>query len=139
MKYMNSFHAFIILVSGWVAVFGALPKAAFTAAPLVIQSQAPEPAIPLEGLDPVFLTQGKEVIGKASISVTRGRFKYLFANEENKAVFAKDPERYEIQLDGSCARMGPQTGGNPDLFTVYEGRIYLLGSNECLKRFEAAP
>lgn len=93
----------------------------------------------LEGLDPVMLVQGKEVQGELKISVTRGKFQYLFANAENKASFEKDPGRYEIQLDGACARMGAPVGGNPDLYTVHQGRIYIFGSEECKKRFDAAP
>ncbi|HVQ40125.1 MAG TPA: hypothetical protein VMS31_21475, partial [Pyrinomonadaceae bacterium] len=56
-----------------------------------------------------------------------------------KATFEKDPTRYEIQLGGTCARMGPAVTGNPDLFTVYQGRIYIFGSGDCKTRFEAAP
>ena len=74
-----------------------------------------ETVIPLEGLDPVMLSQGKEVQGDMKFKVTRGKFQYIFANAENKATFEKDPSRYEIQLDGHCARMGAPTGGNADL------------------------
>jgi len=35
--------------------------------------------------------------------------------------------------------MGPPTGGNPDLYAVYNGRIYVFGSEECQTRFKAAP
>jgi YHS domain-containing protein len=93
----------------------------------------------LEGLDPVMLVQGKEVQGDLKISVTRGTFQYLFASAENKAAFEKDPARYEIQLEGACARMGAPVTGNPDLYTVHQGRIYIFGSADCKKRFEAAP
>jgi len=58
-------------------------------------SPASETQIPLEGLDPVMLSQGKEVQGDMKFKVTRGRFQYLFANAENKATFEKDPARYE--------------------------------------------
>lgn len=95
--------------------------------------------IPLEGLDPVALVQGKEVQGDTKFVVTRGQFQYLFANAENKATFEKDPARYEIQLDGHCARMGSPTTGNPDLYTVHNGRIYIFGSEDCQKAFKAAP
>jgi YHS domain-containing protein len=101
------------------------------------QSAQAEPV--LEGLDPVMLVRGKEVQGEFDISVTRGQFQYLFANAENKAAFEKDPARYEIQLGGACARMGAPTGGNPHLFTVHKERIYIFGSAECKKLFEAAP
>ena len=102
-------------------------------------SPRPEAIIPLEGLDPVALTQGKEVQGDMKYKVTRGRFEYIFATAENKATFEKDPARYEIQLDGACARMGPPTTGNPDLYAVYNGRIYIFGSEECQTLFKGAP
>src|ERR1043165_951643 len=101
--------------------------------------RAQEAVIPLEGLDPVMLAQGKEVQGDVKYKVTRGRFQYLFANAENKATFEKEPSRYEIQLDGHCARMGAPTGADPDLYAVHNGRIYIFGSEECQTRFKATP
>lgn len=98
-----------------------------------------ETVIPLEGLDPVMLSQGKEVQGDMKFKVTRGKFQYIFANAENKATFEKDPSRYEIQLDGHCARMGAPTGGNADLYYVHNGRIYIFGSEECQTLFKATP
>ncbi|MEP7272649.1 MAG: hypothetical protein ABI882_14185 [Acidobacteriota bacterium] len=35
--------------------------------------------------------------------------------------------------------MGPQVKGNPDIFTVRGGRIYIFGSQPCHDLFEAAP
>src|SRR5262245_24163252 len=106
---------------------------------LAQNSRDAEATIPLEGLDPVMLSQGKEVQGDMKFSVTRGQFKYIFASEENKATFEKDPTKYEIQLNGYCARMGAPTTGNPDLYTVHQGRIYIFGSPECQKLFTATP
>lgn len=102
-------------------------------------AQTSETLIPLEGLDPVMLSQGKEVQGDMKFKVTRGRFEYTFANAENMATFEKDPSRYEIQLDGHCARMGAPTSGDPDLYAVHNGRIYVFGSEECQTVFKAAP
>jgi YHS domain-containing protein len=106
---------------------------------LTATARAQDTVIPLEGLDPVMLSQGKEVQGDMKYKVTRGRFQYLFANEENKATFEKDPAKYEIQLGGHCARMGAPTGGDPDLYLVHKERIYIFGSEECQKLFKAAP
>jgi YHS domain-containing protein len=103
------------------------------------QSSASETLIPLEGLDPVMLSQGKEVQGDLKYKITRGRFQYLFANEENRAMFEKDPSKYEIQLEGHCARMGAPTTGNPDLYAVHNGRVYIFGSEECQTLFKATP
>ena len=94
----------------------------------------------LDGVDTVILIQqGKEVFGKADLSVQRGRFKYLFSTAETKATFERSPDKYEIQLGGMCARMGPPTGANPSDYVVHEGKIYIFGSDECRKRFIASP
>ena len=114
-----------------IVVLGSLTASA--------QNSASETVIPLEGLDPVMLSQGKEVQGDTKFTVTRGQFQYLFASAENKATFEKDPARYEIQLNGHCARMGAPTGANPDLYYVHNGRIYIFGSEECQTLFKAAP
>lgn len=113
--------------------------AGFSVAAARAQAPSSEAVIPLEGLDPVMLSQGKEVQGDMKYRVTRGRFQYLFASAENKATFEKDPSRYEIQLNGHCARMGAPTGGNPDLYFVHDGRIYVFGSEECQTLFKSAP
>src|SRR5678816_1022941 len=124
--------------AGPAVIFGAIiclsaGSAAFS------QSTAQDLVPALEGLDPVMLVQGKEVQGNLKIAATRGQFQYMFATLENKTAFEKDPQRYEIQLEGACARMGPGVGGNPDLYTVFRGRIYIFGSADCLKMFNAAP
>ncbi|HEV7894088.1 MAG TPA: hypothetical protein VGP08_25960 [Pyrinomonadaceae bacterium] len=111
--------------------------AAFT--PAAAWQQREAAIIPLEGLDPVLLAGGKEAQGDEQFSVTRGRFRYLFAGADTKAAFEKEPGRYEIQLGGSCARMGPTVRGNPDLFLIHEGRIYIFGSQECVTTFKAKP
>jgi len=113
--------------------------AATLAVPL--QGQMPRgPVEALDGIDPVQLLQtGKEVQGKADFKVVRGRFEYLFASAENKSTFEKAPEKYEIQMNGACARMGPGAGGNPADYLVYDGKIYIFSSDDCHKKFAAAP
>lgn len=106
---------------------------------MIAVAQAQEALPALEGLDPVMLVQGKEVQGNLKIVVTRGRFQYFFANEVDKTTFEKEPGRYEIQLGGSCARMGAPVNGDPDLYTVHQGHIYIFGSGECKRLFEATP
>lgn len=115
-------------------IFSVLFTLSFVSA---VNAQPPLDAI--EGLDPVLLTQGKEAQGELKITVTRGKFRYMFANEANKAAFEKDPERYEIQLDGACARMGAPVTGIADLYAVHKGRLYIFGSENCKTMFVAAP
>lgn len=127
------------IFSALALCFALSHQASVRALAVMTFTQDAETMIPLEGLDPVLLTQGKEVMGNMKIFVMRGRYQYIFANEENRASFEKNPERYEIQLQSSCARMGPQVGGNPDLYSVYQERIYIFGSGDCKKLFDAAP
>ena len=103
------------------------------------QNQASQATLALDGLDPVLLVQGKEVLGNTKISISRKGFAYLFSTVENQVLFEKKPEQYEIQLEGSCARMGPQVQGSPETFSVYKGRIYIFGSDNCKTLFDAAP
>jgi YHS domain-containing protein len=107
--------------------------------PGLAAQQRAEAVVPLEGLDPVLLTRGQEKQGDEQFSVRRGRFRYLFAGAETKAAFEREPELYEVQLGGSCARMGPDVQGDPDLFLVHKGRIYIFGSPACVKAFKARP
>ena len=104
------------------------------------RAQTAPPREALDGIDPVvLLTQGKEISGKADLKVVRDKFTYLFATPENKAAFEKSPEKYEIQLSGACARMGGGVTGNPADYAVVDGKIYIFGSDDCHKKFVAAP
>ena len=113
--------------------------AALVTAILILGGQAPAPRAleALDGADPVLLAGGKEVFGKPDHAVVRGRFEYWFASPESKAEFEKQPEKYEIQLGGMCARMGGAVRGNPSDFAVVDGRIYIFGSDSCRKAFLA--
>ena len=102
-------------------------------------AQVRQPVEALDGVDPVLLVQGKEVSGKPDLKAVRGRFEYLFASAETKATFEKEPAKYEIQLNGLCARMGRATGGRPSDFMVHDGRTYIFGSDDCHKKFAADP
>ena len=115
-----------------LAVISSFPAAA--------AAQPAQIAEALDGVDTVILLQqGKEVFGKADLSVERGRFKYLFSTPETKATFERAPDKYEIQLGGMCARMGGTATGNPSDYFVHDGKIYIFGSDDCRKRFIAAP
>jgi YHS domain-containing protein len=91
-------------------------------------------------LDPIELVKGIQVQGDKAISHKHHRFEYYFANEANRATFAGDPAKYEIQMGGACARMGAlNTGGNPEIYTVYEHQIYLFASKACRTGFLRDP
>jgi YHS domain-containing protein len=97
-----------------------------------------EGIIALRGLDPVMLVKGKEVKGDAKLAVVKGGFRYLFASEENKSLFEKEPKKYEIQLAGTCPVV-PGADGDPNLFLVHKGKIYIFASDHCVERFKENP
>ncbi len=96
------------------------------------------PVVPLDGLDPVALVEGKKVEGKQEFSVTRGRLQYLFASRSNRDKFAAAPERYEVQRNGECMAM-PGVRTNAEIFTVHDGKIYAFGTLLCRERFVLSP
>jgi len=110
---------------------------------LIIPIAAPggePPVTALSGLDPVLLTQGTEVKGKAGLEVRRGRYRYLFADTENQHRFEAAPDQYGIQFDGYCMKMGPLSGrGSAERWFVSEGRIYLFASESCRDSFTSDP
>jgi len=97
-----------------------------------------ESSAALKGFDPVMLAQGQEAKGDEKLSINHKGFKYLFTNAENKDRFEKESKRFEIQLDGECP-MAPGTEGNPDIFAVYNKRIYIFASEQCLESFKVDP
>jgi len=91
-------------------------------------------------LDVVELVKGARVDGDTQFTATRGKFTYLFATEENLKAFLGDAERYEVQLGGSCARMGPLSGeGSVRLLAAHDGKVYLFASEACRARFLDSP
>lgn len=101
------------------------------------QEQAVEEA--LLGFDPIELIGGNEVLGDSDITAQYNGLEYLFVSVANRDLFNSDPQRYGIQMGNLCARLGRTTGGDQDLYTVYDGRIYIFASDECVRIFEAAP
>lgn len=60
--------------------------------------------VALSGYDPVaFFTDSKPVNGEFNITATHRGATYFFANEENKAQFAADPDKYAPQNGGFCS------------------------------------
>lgn len=113
---------------------------AAAAAAAAAATASPPEALPTLTLDPVELIRGHEVPGDEALSLDHGGFRYRFANAANRATFATEPERYEIQLGGACARMGALSGrGRTDLFTVHDGHIYIFASESCRNAFRQDP
>lgn len=99
---------------------------------------AQQKPVALKGFDPVQLVAGKQVKGLPSISAESGKFRYLFATQEDEKTFENDTADYAVQNGGKCLMM-PEMAGSPDLYLVYKGKIYLAGSDVCYDAVKANP
>lgn len=102
--------------------------------------ERPPVVVLLEGKDPVEMTKGKHIAGNASITRDFEGFRYQFVSDASRRVFDSDRTRYAVQFGGACGSMGPLSGrGQPQLFEVFDNRIYLFASEGCRKSFLAEP
>jgi YHS domain-containing protein len=96
------------------------------------------PRVAIKALDPIEFVAGKAVPGNKSLFVDYNHLRYLFVNQKNREQFNKDPKRYAIQGDGTCPVI-PEAKADPDLATVYQGRIYTFATIPCMALFEKNP
>lgn len=91
-------------------------------------------------IDVVELQRGREVAGNPDFAVDCWGYRYLFSSKENAAAFLADYQKYEVQLGGACAKMGPLSGrGATSIHTIYQGRLYTFASQSCKDGFLKDP
>lgn len=97
----------------------------------------------LNGLDPVSLVDGKKEKGQENISVVHDSYKYLFTSARHKDAFLENPAKFAVQDHGNCpvakASMNREIKGDPSIFSVYEGGIYVFANNEARQLFDKDP
>ncbi len=95
--------------------------------------------IAIKGYDPVaYFKQNKPVKGDESFAYEYNGAKWLFSSEENKQLFASDPEQYSPQYGGYCAyavSRNMTASIRPELFIINEGKLYLNYNKTVNKRF----
>ncbi len=105
-----------------------------------VLAQADCPVNRVMPVDPVELRAGREVAGKAELSIAHEGFEYRFASPENRARFEKDAGAYAAADAGACGAMGPLAGlGDARRFLVHDGRLYFFASDACRETFRADP
>ena len=97
----------------------------------------------LDGYDPVgYLQDGRAIPGRGEIATTwQGRV-WHFATEQNRALFEADPRAFAPAFDGLCPvtlSEGRKEKGNPQIFSVSAGRLYLMRSEAALGQFRQDP
>lgn len=85
--------------------------------------------VAIQGYDPVaFFTDGKPVAGTPEFASEFHGATYRFASAEHKAIFDKDPARYEPQFGGYCAygvAKGHLSPIKVEAFQIVDGRLIL--------------
>lgn len=98
-----------------------------------------EDGIAMDGTDVVaYFTDARAVAGSPDIThVWRGAT-WRFASEENRAVFAANPEAYAPQYGGYCAYAvseGYTAATVPEAWTIHDGKLYLNYSKRIQRRW----
>ena len=92
-----------------------------------------EAELAIEGYDPVaYFTMVEAVKGSEAISHVMLDYKWLFANEEHKAMFIADPQRSMPTYGGYCS-YDPVSAGhdhdvNPKAWRIVDDKLYLFYS-----------
>ena len=95
----------------------------------------------VHGADPVVLSTLNAVApGDAANTVVHDGVAYYFASKLSADRFKADPDRYLPQYGGYCAyalSQGIVKRGDPGLFVISDGRLFLLNNPRALARWQA--
>ncbi len=127
---------------------GCLAAVVLAAAGLPLAASAGEVWYPYgsklgaDGRDVVaYFSEGQAVKGVEEHAVDFGGTRWLFSSGENRDAFAADPARYVPQYGGYCAYAmgkGYQAFGNPEVWTVHEGRLFFNYSSSVQNSWTAS-
>lgn len=93
-----------------------------------------EDGLAIEGYDPVaYFTMGKALKGDPKIVAKVNGVRYNFMTEAHKALFVKNPQKYQPQYGGWCAYAMGATDNfvtvDPETFKIINGKLYLYFHN----------
>ncbi len=94
----------------------------------------------LRGHDAVaYIADGQATRGTADHATLHEGAVYRFASAKNKATFEADPARYLPAFGGFCAygaAVGAKFDGDPEVFAVVNGRLYLNLNSDIQQKWE---
>lgn len=95
--------------------------------------------VAIQGYDPVaFFTDHKPVMGKKEFTSHSDGATYQFVSQEHKALFDKEPAKYEPLFGGYCAygvshdKLAPV---DVDAFQIVDGKLYMQYSKSIRDSF----
>ncbi|MGK7909870.1 MAG: YHS domain-containing (seleno)protein [Synechococcus sp.] len=99
-----------------------------------------EGGIAIDGTDPVaYFTDNAPVPGSAELTYEWGGATWQFSTEENRDLFASNPEAYAPQYGGHCAwavAQGYSAPTVPDAWSIVDGKLYLNFDSSVQNRWE---
>ncbi len=85
----------------------------------------------LKGADvTAYFTQAQYVQGNPQFKSVYEGVSFYFASADTKALFDKEPQKYQPEYNGYCANgivYGIPWGGDADSFMVIAGKVYMFG------------
>ena len=131
-KTLLRFLALAMLVVG-LAGCGAMSaqNPSGTLRPVNATPDASDGAVMLKGADLVaYFTQNQYVQGAPQFKSEYQGVTFRFASAEHKALFDKEPMKYQPQYGGFCADglvYGIPWGGDADTWKMVDGKLYIFG------------
>ena len=93
----------------------------------------------IRGYDPVaYFTDGQPVKGRKEFTLGWQGADWRFASDENRDLFAADPEKYAPQYGGYCAwavSRNYTAPTDPDAFTLVDGKLYLNYNKKVMEQW----
>jgi len=100
-------------------------------------------AVAIRGYDPVsYFTRNAGQRGSVQYPHEWGGTTWFFVTAENRDAFAAAPQKYTPQFGGFCMvamAFGKASRGDPDSWTIHEGKLYLAGDKRVLTDFKSKP
>jgi YHS domain-containing protein len=102
----------------------------------------PAAGFAIDGYDPVaYISEGRPTTGRECCEIVWQGAAWRFISEANMALFRDNPERYAPQLGGYdpvAVMAGRAVEGNPQIYRLRDGNLYLFVSEESRAAFTTA-
>ena len=99
--------------------------------------------VAIYGYDTVaYFTEGRAMEGKDEFEQVWEDARWKFSSATNRELFKANPERYAPKFGGYCAgglAVGEYANGDPKLFTIVDGKLYLIKNKEYQAAWRGAP
>lgn len=137
---MSAIHSFLqsrpALLAGLAVLVFLLVPAAFAEEPEIYTGRN---GLAVGGYDTVaYFSENEPVKGSADFTLDYKGATWRFSSQENLATFEADPNSFAPRYGGYCAwavAMGSLVKGNPKIWTIHEGALYLNVNKSTQKKW----